>query len=80
MNTQRRPTSLDPIRFAWTRFAWLACCLILFAAGAQARRVEGDRAVAQGLYEAEVPVSSQTVRPIDSRVRTADWPAASSAP
>jgi hypothetical protein len=60
MNTQRRPTSLEPIRYAWTRFAWLACGLMLFAASAQAQRVEGDRAVAQGLYEAEVPVSNQT--------------------
>src|SRR3546814_10662034 len=32
---------------------------MLAATGAQAQRVEGDRAVARGLYAAEVPVHSQ---------------------
>lgn len=60
MDTQRRPTGSEPLRSAWTRSAWLACGLMLFAANAHAQRVEGDRAAAQGLYEAEVPVSNQT--------------------
>lgn len=41
---------------------WLACLLagcLLAAGGAGAQRVEGDRAQAQGLYEAEVRVNSQ---------------------
>lgn len=41
------------------RFAWVFCGLLI-AASASAQRVEGDRAAAQGLYEAEVPVSSQS--------------------
>lgn len=56
MNTQRpKPTTPRQIRFAWA-----LCGLMLFAANAAAQRMEGDRAAAQGLYEAEVPVSSQT--------------------
>ena len=45
-------------RIGW----WLACLLagcLLAAGGAWAQRVEGDRAQAQGLYEAEVRVNSQ---------------------
>ncbi len=38
----------------------LALVLTLMAPVAQAQRVEGDRAVASGIYEAEVPVNSQT--------------------
>ena len=44
------------------RWAWATALLLgtlLAATGAQAQRVEGDRAVAQGLYAAEVPVNSQ---------------------
>jgi len=56
MNAQRhRSTTPGPARLIWA-----FCSLMLFAAGASAQRVEGDRASAQGLYEAEVPVSSQT--------------------
>lgn len=46
---------------AWA--CWVAgLCLgwLLFAAPALAQRVEGDRAAASGVYEAEVPVNSQT--------------------
>ena len=46
-------------RSAWQLAGTLA--LALLAAGvASAQRVEGDRAVAQGTYEAEVPVRTQT--------------------
>lgn len=41
------------------RLAWCAG-LLLFAGFASAQRVEGDRAGAEGLYSAEVPVTSQT--------------------
>lgn len=45
-----------------TRWAWATALLLatmLAATGARAQRVEGDRAIAQGLYAAEVPVNSQ---------------------
>ncbi|MHC9085008.1 DUF2066 domain-containing protein [Luteimonas sp. RIT-PG2_3] len=55
-------------RGAWTR-AWalgarsmaagLLAGLVLVSGTAAAQRVEGDRAAAQGMYEAEVPVRSQ---------------------
>ncbi len=44
------------------RWTWAAALLLagmLAAAGARAQRVEGDRAVAQGLYATEVQVNSQ---------------------
>src|SRR5690606_5600125 len=48
---------------AWPRRAWRAClvaCLLLAVAGhAMAQRVEGDRAAAEGIYQAEVQVRSQ---------------------
>src|SRR3546814_8925866 len=44
-------------RWAWATGLLLAT--MLAATGAQAQRVEGDRAVARGLYAAEVPVNSQ---------------------
>ena len=43
----------------WTWAAGLALAGLLATADACAQRVEGDRAVAQGLYAAEVPVNSQ---------------------
>lgn len=46
---------------AWTRAtatAWALAALLL-AMPASAQRVEGDRAAAEGVYEAEVPVRSQ---------------------
>jgi len=47
------------IRWVWT--AGLAMAGVLAMAGpASAQRVEGDRAVAEGAYSAEVPVRSQT--------------------
>ena len=49
-------------RKAWTRVAatgWVLAALLL-AMPAFAQRVEGDRASAEGVYEAEVPVRSQT--------------------
>ena len=49
-------------RNAWTRVAatgWVLAALLL-AMPAFAQRVEGDRASAEGVYEAEVPVRSQT--------------------
>jgi hypothetical protein len=39
---------------------WLLAIALCIAGTAQAQRVEGDRAVAQGVYEAEVPVKDQT--------------------
>ncbi|RYZ73390.1 MAG: DUF2066 domain-containing protein [Lysobacteraceae bacterium] len=44
-----------------SRFAWVAAFTLLVAstAWAQNPRTEGDRAGAQGLYQAEVPVNSQ---------------------
>ena len=39
---------------------WLCLALALAAPVAHAQRVEGDRAAASGIYEAEVPVNSQT--------------------
>ena len=45
------------IRWAWA--AGLALAGMLATADASAQRVEGDRAVAQGVYAAEVPVNSQ---------------------
>ena len=44
---------------AW-RMAWLAMLACVLAGPAMAQRVEGDRAAASGLYEAEVPVNNQT--------------------
>ena len=41
------------------RLAW-GLCALLFALPVLAQRVEGDRASAEGLYAAEVPVSSQS--------------------
>ncbi|HST44108.1 MAG TPA: DUF2066 domain-containing protein, partial [Luteimonas sp.] len=38
---------------------WVALLALLFAGTAAAQRVEGDRAAAEGLYAAEVPVSNQ---------------------
>lgn len=46
------------IRWTWAAGLVLAGALCL-AGTAQAQRVEGDRARAQGLYQAEVPVNSQ---------------------
>ena len=49
-------------RNAWTRVAatgWVLAALLV-ALPAFAQRVEGDRAAAEGVYEAEVPVRSQT--------------------
>jgi hypothetical protein len=43
----------------WTWAAGLVLAGMLAAADACAQRVEGDRAVAQGVYAAEVPVNSQ---------------------
>jgi hypothetical protein len=47
-----------------TRMAWMAAGLLAVLAGAagsaSAQRVEGDRAAAQGVYQAEVTVRSQT--------------------
>lgn len=40
--------------------AWIFAAALLAAGTASAQRVEGDRAGAQGPYEAEVPVRSQT--------------------
>lgn len=45
------------VRGAWM-IGWALAALLL-AAPAAAQRVEGDRATAQGLYEAEVPVRTQ---------------------
>src|SRR3546814_15589810 len=44
-------------RWAWATGLLLAT--LLAATGAQAQRVEGDRAVARGLYPAQVPVTIQ---------------------
>ena len=45
----------------WLRAALLAAVLGLLPAGvALAQRTEGDRAQAQGAYQAEVPVRNQT--------------------
>ena len=38
---------------------WLLAALLCLAGTAQAQRVEGDRAAAQGIYAAEVPVNGQ---------------------
>lgn len=38
---------------------WVALLALMFAGFASAQRVEGDRAAAEGLYAAEVPVSNQ---------------------
>lgn len=46
------------IRFAAT-LGWLLAGALCVAGAAQAQRVEGDRAVAQGVYAAEVPVRDQ---------------------
>jgi hypothetical protein len=46
------------IRWAWT-VVWLLAGTLAVAGTALAQRVEGDRAGAQGVYEAEVPVNSQ---------------------
>src|SRR5690554_5629785 len=49
---------LQATRIGW----WLACLLagcLLASGDASAQRVEGDRAQAQGLYQAEVQVHSQ---------------------
>jgi hypothetical protein len=53
------------IRSRWARNPWawstvLLLATMLAATGARAQRVEGDRAVARGLYAAEVPVNSQS--------------------
>ena len=47
------------IRMAWTT-GWLALALAGGTGLAHAQRVEGDRAAAQGVYQAEVPVRSQS--------------------
>lgn len=47
------------IRWAWTTI-WLLAGAFALAGTASAQRVEGDRAGAQGVYEAEVPVNSQS--------------------
>ena len=49
--------------------AWMigwALAALLLAAPAAAQRVEGDRAAAQGLYEAEVPVRTQSEADCDA--------------
>src|SRR5690606_41943673 len=46
------------VRNAWM-IGWVGLALLL-AAPAAAQRVEGDRASAEGLYEAEVPVRTQS--------------------
>src|SRR5690606_28306360 len=43
-----------------SQLAWVLSAALLVAGAASAQRVEGDRAAAQGPYEAEVPVRSQT--------------------
>lgn len=46
---------------AWLRAVWVAAVLYMLPVGmAVAQRVEGDRAMAQGPYQAEVPVRNQT--------------------
>lgn len=52
------------------RLAW-GLCALLFTLPALAQRVEGDRAVAEGLYAAEVPVSSQSEAQRDSGIARA---------
>ncbi|MCL1635235.1 DUF2066 domain-containing protein [Luteimonas sp. SX5] len=47
------------IRWAGTTI-WLLAGVLALAGTASAQRVEGDRAGAQGVYEAEVPVNSQS--------------------
>lgn len=47
------------IRWAWTT-VWLLTGALALAGNASAQRVEGDRAGAQGVYEAEVPVNNQS--------------------
>ncbi|TWI00313.1 hypothetical protein IP90_02859 [Luteimonas cucumeris] len=47
------------IRWAWTT-VWLLAGALALAGTASAQRVEGDRAGAQGVYEAEVPVNNQS--------------------
>ncbi len=47
------------IRWAKTTI-WLLAASLAMAGAASAQRVEGDRAGAQGVYEAEVPVNSQS--------------------
>ena len=47
------------IRVAWTA-GWLLVMLVGSTGLAHAQRVEGDRAAAQGVYQAEVPVRSQS--------------------
>ncbi len=47
------------IRWAWTT-VWLLTGALALAGTASAQRVEGDRAGAQGVYEAEVPVNNQS--------------------
>jgi hypothetical protein len=47
------------IRVAWTT-GWLLVMLVGSTGLAHAQRVEGDRAAAQGVYQAEVPVRSQS--------------------
>lgn len=42
------------------RLAWILAATLLLAGTAGAQRVEGDRAAAQGAFEAEVPVRGQT--------------------
>lgn len=45
-------------RIGWTQ-AMLLALLAALSPGASAQRVEGDRAAARGIYEAEVPVNGQ---------------------
>lgn len=54
LHAERRPAAL----WAWLAALWLA--LSVLAPAALAQRVEGDRAGASGIYEAEVPVNNQT--------------------
>lgn len=55
MNPNGQGTRMPPA----VRFAWVVLGLLL-AGTASAQRMEGDRAAAEGLYQAEVRVSSQT--------------------
>jgi len=59
MRQARQGSGLGRMASAW-RMAWLAVLACALAGPAMAQRVEGDRAGASGLYEAEVPVNNQT--------------------
>ena len=55
----RHHSGMDTVRI--TAAAWVAALALLLAAvgPVHAQRVEGDRAEARGVYQAEVPVRSQ---------------------